>query len=204
MRNHAWMHITLWVTMATASTLASGCALRTGRTEHYIGPTFFRLAQPPQAQAYVTQVVQLGVAAEAGTQWGLSLGVVDRIAVAPYCNCAESDTQGAKMEWSTPLGPFELPPAGRWGFSLLYLRAVNVPKPEFVRRALFGAAALAGSEVTAVSVGVTTRTRTSPRANAVSLLSFDARHPLETRFNVWPAGPGQRLPVETILKEVTR
>ena len=85
---------------------------------------------------------------------------------------------------------------------MLYLRGEHIPPPCFVRRTLYGAALLAGSEVNALSAGVTSRTYMRPPENAVSVLDFDGRDPLDTRFVIWPTQPELGLPVADILEEV--
>lgn len=182
----------------------SGCALRVGHSEHYIGPVLFRYAHSAEGRTHVTQVLQLGPSAEAGTQWGVSLGVVERTAVAPHSAVGGESTEADTTRWRTPFSPFAPPLADEWHFSVLYLRGDHIPTPCFLRRTVYGAAALIGSEVNALSIGVSTRTRMHPPYDAVSLLSFDARNPLDARLIVWPAGPTREIPVAAIRKEVAQ
>ncbi len=66
----------------------SACAFRSGDMEHYIGPVLFRYAMPPNGNAYVGQVVRPGLSAEAGTSWGIAMGVSERITAArPNYRC---------------------------------------------------------------------------------------------------------------------
>src|SRR5262245_10621906 len=100
-----------------------GCAWRTGVTEHYFGPVLFRYSAPRDDRAVATEVVSVGVLGEMGRQWGASVGVVDRVTVAPrYVGEAQADEAASHPRWSRPLSPLGPPAAERWSFSLLYLR----------------------------------------------------------------------------------
>ena len=188
------------VPIAALVLLTGGCAWRTGQTEHYIGPVLFRYVEPPSGKARVSQVERLGIAGEMGRQWGLTLGLSGRTAVAPRPADAAPATE--PWRWSTPLCLLPPPEVGRWNLSLVYLREEGVPEPFFERRVVVGASALAGAEANAVSLGVTVRTQMDPPADAVSALRFDACSPMAAELAVWRANPGEELPVSDILKEV--
>jgi len=182
--------------------LTSGCTWRTGTVEHYLGPVFFRYNEPPEANAHVSQVMRIGVWAEAGTQGGLSVGLSQRIAVSPRLfDSGESGAPMAPVRWCMPLSPIPNPAPLRWHFSLLYLRVEGVSEPRFVNRMTYGAEVVVGKEANAFSVGATSRTWVKPPENALSLLRFDSSRPMVTLFWVWLHTPGRDLPLSTILKE---
>lgn len=183
--------------------LCGGCALRVAGTEHYVGPVLFRHAAPPEGGAYVSQVVSLGLLGEAGSQWGAALGVVDRVAVAPSSGSCEADGASRPVRWRRYGLPGTDLTAGAWHLSPFYLRGDDVPAPCFTRRATYGAAATAGAELNAFSIGVTSRTHMGPPADAITVLHFDDRRPLDTRLIVWTADPAATLPIATIIKEVS-
>ncbi len=183
--------------------LLSGCAWRTGQVEHYVGPVLFRYMGPPGGEAHVIQVKHLGLSGEVGTQWGLSVGLSERTAIAPQAfSAAEPRPPIESARWSMPLSLLSPPVAERWNLSFLYLRGEGVPKPRFVRRVIYGVGVHFGSEARAVSVGVASRTLLEPPMDALSVLRFDESRPLETRFAVWHDAPELDLPVSEILKEV--
>src|SRR6266478_2642247 len=63
--------------------LASSCAIRSATADHYVGPVLYRRGTPCRDGADVTEVVQVGGAAETGREWGVSLGVIERVAATP-------------------------------------------------------------------------------------------------------------------------
>jgi hypothetical protein len=172
------------------ATLAlGGCAWRAADVEHYVGPVLFRFRPPGATAGAVSQVVRVGVSAEAGRQWGVAAGVVDRVAAVPASPATGSaDAPVTAPRWRTPLSPFAPPRAGRWNLSLLYLRVEALPVPALVARRTWGAELTAGRELTAASVGWTSRTLVLPPEDACSVLRFDSRHPLDTVFLTWPEG----------------
>lgn len=182
---------------------AAGCAIRMGEGDHYVGPIWFRYNAPPEGRAYITQVRAVGVLSEIGTPSGLTIGAVDRIAVAPVgASCTGGNDRPRTWRWTRPGLPGALVP-GEWHFSPFYLRGEDVPEPCFTRRVVYGATAVAGGELAALSVGVTSRTYTRPPPDAVTALDFTSNHPLDTRFVVWRVAPGEALPVSTIREEVS-
>ena len=74
------------------------------QSEHYVGPVFFRYVGLTGKEGYVIQVRHLGFFGEAGTQWGLSVGLTDRVAAAPRIVDAEESYRPVEVSrWSTPL-----------------------------------------------------------------------------------------------------
>jgi hypothetical protein len=187
--------------------LVMGCAVRTGDTELYLGPVLFRYSGACRDETAISQIVQAGAVVEAGRQWGVTVGLAERIAAtaadgrpapAPGEACAE------QARWTAPVSiPFSLAPR-RWIFSPIYLRCRGCAAPAFVVRSAAGVQAVAGPEASALSLGLTTRTLATPPRDAFWLLRFDARRPMETRFTVWSASPGVGQAPERILDEVRK
>jgi hypothetical protein len=180
----------------------AGCALRLAGAEHYVGPVWFRYTEPPLGRAYVSQVRAVGLLGELGTPSGLTIGGVDRVAVAPTGATCAGDAPGARQWQWTRFGlPGSLQPE-EWYLSPFYLRGADVPAPCFTRRVTYGVTAVGGGELAALSIGVTARTHTQPPPDAVSAFEFAASRPLDTRFTVWRVAEGDALPITSILKEV--
>jgi hypothetical protein len=94
---------------------AGGCAWRTGTAEHYVGPVRFRYNAPAADRPATSQVVAIGLLGEIGRQLGISLGVIDRIAVSPRDRTFPAGDDPRPMPtWSTPLSPLPSPTSGRW------------------------------------------------------------------------------------------
>jgi hypothetical protein len=176
---------------------ATGCVWRTERAEHYFGPTLLRTVSACDAGAAVVQARHLGVVGEAGRQWGVAIGVADRVAVVPRVGTPAGDACG---HWAGIGGPASTTP-GRWTLSPLYARWDKPAEPALVRRVLWGAQLAAGTELTALSLGVVSRTQLVPIGDGVYAVTFDSTRPMETRFTVWPYVPGQRVPLDEIMKE---
>jgi len=179
---------------------ATGCAIRLNNVEHFVGPVLFRTMDSGATGAAITQVVQLGIWAEVGRQWGVASGMASRIAVAPSPSAGEQ----SPMRWTMPITPWWVPSSGDCALSLFYLRGEHVPSPLFLRRVLVGAAATSGVEGNAVSVGYVARSHFAPPTDAASVLRFHSDRPMETRLVVWPSAKPGQLPVENILKEMNR
>jgi hypothetical protein len=164
--------------------LASGCAWRAGGVEHYVGPVAFRYRPADEARGSVSQVVRLGVALEGGAQWGVATGMIDRLACAPTTHGDDPD-HGAPR-WVLPLSPLGPPTPGRWNVSLLYLRVEAMPAPLLVVRRMLGAEITLGGEANAASLGWTSRALVQPPPDALSLVRYDSRRPLDTVVAAWP------------------
>jgi hypothetical protein len=184
---------------------AGGCAWRTGAAEHYVGPVLFRYSAPADDGPATSQVVAIGVLGEIGRQVGISLGVIDRIAVSPRDRSSpDAGDPGASAAWSTPLSPLPAPGPGRWNASLVYQRVTGAGEPALVVRNLYGVQLVTGPEARAASLGVVSTTRVQLPEDAIAVLHYDARAPLAARFSVWRAGADGVVPAAEILKEVDR
>jgi len=191
------------ISIALLALCGAGCALRTSHGHDYFGPTLLRVGDDT-SNAEWSETRQIGLVLEAGTQWGLSFGSVDRFQATAIEGppAADERPQEPVARWERWLGT--LRPIGNdgWCFSPFWARGHDVPKPEFVRRRLVGAQAIAGREGAALSLGWVMRTNLWPRRDALSSFLFDDAHPDATRFLAWPAGDGDALPTGPILEEV--
>ena len=168
--------------LLTAALVLSGCAVRMGDVEHYVGPVLFRFRPPDATVGAVTQVVRFGVAGEAGSQWGVAAGVVDRVAV--VAQPATGSSPG-RARWTTPLSVLSPPSPREWNVSLLYLRVEGLARPTLVMRRTYGAEITAGAETSALSIGLTARTRVEPPDHSFSALRFDSRRPMDAVSMTW-------------------
>jgi hypothetical protein len=179
--------------------VGGGCAIRMGESEHFVGPMAFRYGASEGARAEVVEVLRFGLAADAGEQWGVALGVVNRVAVMPH-----APDHGAGYRWTLPLQTGEVPTRGPWHMSWLYARLDGVRPAHLVRRVVYGAEATTGPEARALSLGVTSRLLIHAPSDAVSLVRFNARFPLASRIIVWLVRDDDPLPTAEILEEVQR
>jgi hypothetical protein len=136
-------------------------------------------------------VVQFGGAAEAGRQWGLSLGFIDRVAATPRDGIAPCPAEAGSGD-----------DRRQWHFSPLYKRFDDREPPRFVHRSVVGTQAVAGPEGGALSLGAISATLFTPPPDAFCSFRYDASDPTGMRFTVWNVRPGNPVPEEDILKEV--
>lgn len=183
----------------------SACAFRSGNMEHYFGPVLFRYAMPPNGNAYVSQVIRPGLAAEAGASWGIAMGLSERITVSPVIVATEKKEQPAtRNHWLMPLAFSQTPTAGEWNFSLFYLRIEHEPGSFFLSRAIRGAEIVYGEEANNLTVGFAHKTLFTPPDNAMSKLRFEDAHPLESKATVWLDVPGHSGLPDSLLKEIAK
>lgn len=182
----------------------SACVWRGVDAEHYIGPVLFRYVTPSNGNAYVSQVVRFGVAAEAGTSWGIALGMSERIAVTPqFAPTGKKDQRARHNRWLMPLSFSQTPTSGEWNFSLLYLRVEREPGIFFISRTTHGAEIVVGEEATAFSLGTVSRTLFTPPDNAISKLHFERARPLKSLAKVWLEVPEHGDLPSDLIKEKT-
>lgn len=104
---------------------------------------------------------------EGGRQWGLSMGYVNRLVVAPV--------SGDMAEVSVP----------RWSFVFFHKRAPRDPEgAEFRQRCTAGLYAHAGNELRALGLGFSARNDTLPGTDGLYELTFDSRNPFGTHFTL--------------------
>lgn len=180
-----------WLVAAVvALILPAGCAWRMGGDEHYVGPVLFRHREAPPGGARVTEVVRVGLAFEGGHQWGMAVGLGRRISASAVDVCDESSSV-------PPLRIITWPPdrGARWTFSPIYLRIENTPPPDFLGRSTYGFELAMGPELTALSIGATSRTRLVPPADSISRFVYDASDSLATRFVTCRDVPNRPMPL---------
>lgn len=181
------MKSSLLASLSFVPALMSACAWRSGGVEHYVGPVSFRHISPPRGKAYVSQVIRWGLSVEGGSSWGISVGMSERIAVAPISSTGTKPGTAIKLpHWSMPFGTVPKPTENTWHLSLLYLRIEDVRRPLFTSRTAYGLDAVVGEEASAFSIGYASRSRSMPPENAFSTLHFESSSPIEAQAKVWP------------------
>lgn len=163
----------------SAVCLLSGCAWRTTRADHLLGPAMYRYAEPSAERATAFQSLHFPLLVEGGHQWGISVGGIQRFALAP----ARMDfTNSLTSEMEMPRGWLIDPKPGRWRWSWFYLRAPVRHPPEFIWRRLVGIHGGVGRETRAITLGYSSVTALTPRQEAIYELDFNSRRPLEATF----------------------
>jgi hypothetical protein len=184
--------------MAAVAILACcGCVIRTEGAEHYVGPVLIRATDACHGRAVAVQSLHLGLSGEVGRQMGVAVGVAERVAAAPV---VDGSSAAQCDEWTVVGIPGTIDP-DRWTFSPFYAKRRTASPSELVWRQLFGAQVAAGSELSAMSVGVVSRTELAPGPDAYYRLTFDTTKPMQARFQKWPYRPGEVLPELTTEEE---
>lgn len=174
---------------------AGGCAWRSGEAAHYFGPVIYRYNVPTEGRPAVSQVVAIGMLAEAGRQWGLTLGVAEHTSVSPVPTDAS--------EWPAPRSLLSTPIPERWNVSPLYVRLPG-SAPGLVTRRLHGMQLVAGEEQWAASLGMKAVTTVRIPDDAFARIEYDSSAPLSTRFSVWRMNQLSESQLSEVLKEATR
>ncbi len=168
--------------------MLAGCSWRTAESDHYFGPVLYRSSSASSQRANVNQVVRLGVSGEAGTTWGITIGISDRTLVGPKDMRQSEGQSSAQRSKPSPVqsaaGP-DTEADQEWHFSPFYLKVEKPQDSFFVSRKSYGAEFVAGSEVTAASVGFARRTLFTPPDNAIAWIQFDIDQPLHTKAGIW-------------------
>jgi hypothetical protein len=181
-----------------------GCSWQSDNAEHFIGPMLFRYSAPPIGKAYVGQVIRFGISAEAGINWGLSIGLLDRVAVTPLVSTPGKTVQAQSIpQWVMPLGHSRTPEAGRWNFCLVYCRVERKAGIFFISRTIHGAEMVVGGEANAFSIGIVSRTLFTPPDDAIAKLHYERARPLESQAMVWFDIPERGDLPSGLLKEIT-
>ncbi len=160
----------------------------------------FRYGADGDRRAHVLEVVRFGLIGELGEQWGLAVGVIDRVSASPHAPGATA----VPSRWSLPLQSRAALAPDAWHVSWLYARLDHPAPAALVRRVVYGSEATIGPDATALSLGVTSRLSVRAAPDSVSLIRFNSDHPLATRVTVWPARDERPLPVSEILEEADR
>lgn len=185
------------------SVLLSGCSLQTIDAEYYIGPVAFQYIAPPKGKAYVDQVMRFGIATEAGTNWGVTLGILERISVIPITVKSPQFTSINESQ-ASPWSLFAAPLINDWKLSLFYLCIERHADDYFLYRSVYGAELVVGMEISNLSLGAVRRTVFKPPDNAFSSLHFKSNHPMQAQARVWiDEHQSNNFPPE-LLEEITK
>jgi hypothetical protein len=162
-----------------------GCVWRTSESERYFGPVLVRYDKSGSRAELVFEQIHLPFVFEGGAQWGLSLGLRDRIAaVAKEPGNINPLRHGeAPPRWASPLSVS----CGRergWILSLLFMKVENVARPEFLAHSVLGFQMQAGAEMSTVTAGYSSTTRFQPQDDASYVLDYRNRHPMDLVFIV--------------------
>jgi hypothetical protein len=168
--------------------LVAGCAWRTADTLHHVGPVLFRFHPPDASTGGISDLVHIGPFIEGGEQWGMSLGVSERIVVAPAFPGRPAAPERPASSASPVRWPaLEALEPGRWHVSLVYLRMGAPSVPALVFRRMYGLELTVGAEARAASLGWTSRVLINLPEDALSVAHFDRHRPLSSLFVSWPA-----------------
>ena len=176
------------VCSALLGSLATACAIRLDRADHYFGPTFYRAVAPPKGKAFAVETATPLVSAEAGLQWGLAIGWTDRIVASPeFCGA----TRGPSEHTQPSVEVRGAPADGGWHFSPLHLAVDRPQSPMFLARSVAGVHVAAGTELVALGAGYASRRQVLPDDDAYYEFSFDSRNPRAMELRIWSdAHPG--------------
>ena len=182
----------------------AGCVWRTETAEHYFGPVLFRYTTPATGHAHVAQQRHLLFLIEGGQQWGISVGLKDRVLALPEEMRDRPGKGEGSPQWKWSMVPDWAGGLAEndWHVSLFYLRGERPARPEFVSVTTYGFSAGAGSESNAVTIGVSSLREFRPRSDALYLLEYFGDHPMRTRFKV-AERTDSKVPAE-FMKEVNR
>lgn len=163
--------------------LATGCIWRTAETDHLWGPTFVRMNQPPEGNAYLWQIRStFPLVAEGGEHIGLTLGFLNHLSGHPVASNSSSS-----LEWCSGLfmtSCSALTASDKWQWSFLHGQITRSFSPEFYDRSVLGASVGGGNYGYHVTLGYSANTRHRPRDNAYYILCYGRENPLQTRFMV--------------------
>lgn len=140
-----WRNLVLII----SACLLSGCTWRTLQADYLLGPVRYRFSEPSTEKAAVFQSVHFPVLIEGGSQWGVSIGGIHRLALS---SARFDSVDPADDVHATPRGWLIHPQPRRWQWSWIYLRAPLRGRPEFIRRSMVGVQGGAGGEERAISL----------------------------------------------------
>ncbi len=194
----------MFVCLGVMVPLFAGCVRWSGSTEYFLGPVLYRYITPVDGKAYVGQVVRLGPWIETGANWGLTLGVSDRITVDPKVASVKRGTLVSRNRWLAALSFSPAQIAGAWRCSPLYLRIDRDAQDYFISRTMAGGEITFGKEANAFTVGYARTTLFTPPADALAKLHFKDNRPLEAEASVWfdVTEPGDLS--ESLIQEATQ
>lgn len=186
-KNISNSNIVRFVFLVCTILLFSGCAVHTERGTYHIGPLLYRYREPNEGNAYVFQTRSFPFWLEGGSQWGIGIGMQERIVMLPIVHNVDSEKNldGNALNFQKPLNLFGKSNLVRWNLSLFYLRTNYKSEEEFLVHKIYGARVSGGKEVNAFTAGISNTTQMKPANNAIHLLKYNSSRPLVTVFEIW-------------------
>ncbi|WHZ22374.1 MAG: hypothetical protein OJF47_001486 [Nitrospira sp.] len=180
----------------------SGCVWHGESADHLWGPTLFRIATPPDSQAFLAEQAWLPLLVEGGTRWGITIGYFSKLLSVPlaFRQTAEPASQNRPLAWSS----LAAIPIGSWRISPFHTSIQRAHEAEFVVKRIVGLqlSTALDREGSNMTFGTSRTSRFWPHPDALYLLEFSSDRPLATRFLVCDAEPDESL--EPCLQEVIR
>lgn len=167
--------LTLCIALLSCPFFINGCAVRTSQAEYYFGPVLYTTGQQATVQS-MSEQTHFPFLAEAGTQWGLSIGVIRRVRAIPLIlNAAGLPAPSNQLEHLTSWGGIQL--SSNTFLSLFYLRATPSEPPEFLARSIVGASIGVGSEQNTLTAGIKYVTEFRPLTSGIHRLCYQSGAP---------------------------
>jgi hypothetical protein len=159
----------------------SGCAYRTSDAEHYLGPVVYVTGSQATVQS-MSEQIHFPALLEAGSQWGLSIGVMKRVRAVPlFMNDDPALMHKANMpERLLSWGGIWL--SRNMLLNIGYLRVIQSSEPQFVARSVVGATATLGRETNALSAGSTQITYVRGVEDSLRILCYESAAPEKMVF----------------------
>lgn len=172
------------VAFAALLVIGTGCVWRGDSADHYIGPLFYGPLQTSAKVGHIDEQVHFPILIETGRQWGVSLGIMRRIAASPrIINPSQPLDQLATPEIVRQF--LSIPITRRLAFSPLYLRIDRRTNPEFKIRSLVGFQTSGGEDGYFLSAGLATTREFIPRHVGPYMLCHESRNPLDTTLVIY-------------------
>ena len=180
----------------------TGCVWHSESVDHLWGPTLFRVAAPPDSEAFLAEQVWLPLMIEGGSRWGITIGYFSKLLSAPlaiqqtYTKARQSPPLSWKSLTTIPIGP--------WRMSPFHVSIERMHEAEFVAKRVVGIQLSTGfdREGSSLLFGIARTTGFWPRPDALYLLEFSGSNLFTTRFWVCDAKEDESL--EPCLQEVLR
>ncbi|CBK43372.1 protein of unknown function [Nitrospira defluvii] len=179
-----------------------GCVWHGESADHLWGPTLFRVAAPPDSQAFLAEQAWLPLLVEGGNRWGITIGYFSKLLSVPL---AIRQTDGTAVQ-RHPFSWYALAtiPIGSWQMSPFHASIQRVREAEFVAKRIVGIQLSTGldKEGSNLTFGTSRTSRFWPHSDALYLLEFSSNSPIATRFLVCDAKQNESL--EPCLQEVVQ
>lgn len=201
-RNPSWNFLSSTSLLAWTLAMHTGCAWHAESADHLWGPTVFRVAGPPESQAFLAEQVWLPLLVEGGKRWGITIGYFSKLLSLPMALQSPDATAQPRhpFSWHSPAAI----PIGDWRISPFYLSIEREVEAEFVAKLVIGLQLSASfdKEGSNLTVGASRTTGFWPHPDAVYLLEFCGTHPLALQFLV--CDEKQNASIDRCLEEVFR